>query len=435
MMNAEWADFQTMGSGPSFTATFDAGDKRYIQWRSVLQTRNPLQSPVVHRMNIERTLTFSPPPPNTFYVWKYENAPQRYPSVPFAYEKWDEPKLRQLRERLKLDDLIKGADTDFERINLVRHLVSTQWRHGSPLPEYPEWSALEILDRRDRRGVGGMCIQFSVVFIQSLISLGYQARHINMFAHETVEVYVDELGKWIHMDPESVFDSYEYNTANGEPVNTLEQHRFFLKENGFSAEHSVDWKSVEPWAWPAKEVRRNPQPLSFSTFTGWINNPSQPDYPPQHALAGFLRMMPRNDYFSRPYPRPLSQGSSNWPWNGYLNWYDEATPRKLQYAHHTDREIDFYPSLNRVEFNAVHGEKEGDILVDMVTFAPNFDGFEVNIDNRGWEPSPPSFVWKLKRSAVNSLEMRVRNKLGPKGKSSVMQVMWHYKEPFTPRDW
>jgi len=175
------------------------------------------------------------------------------------------------------------------------------------------------------------------------------------------------------------------------------------------------------------------QPLSYSTFTDWIADPSKPDYPPQHTLAGFMRMMPRNDYFSQPYPRPLSQGSCNWPWNGYLNWYDRATPRKLQYSLHTDREIDFYPTLNRVEFSAVYTGKEGEIGIDMVTFAPDFDGFEVNIDDTGWKQSPASFVWKLNPSALNSLEMRVRNKLSPNGKPSHIRVLYHYKEPFKPR--
>ena len=144
-------------------------------------------------------------------------------------------------------------------------------------------------------------------------------------------------------------------------------------------------------------------------------------------------MMPRNDYFSRPYPRPLTQGSSNWPWNGYLNWYDEATPRKLQYSLHTDREADFYPTLNRIEFDAVRGNAEDELKISMITFAPNFDGFEINIDDTGWRQSTAEFTWKLNRSALNTLQMRVRNKLGPKGKPSVIQVMYHYKEPYSPR--
>jgi len=439
MTDAAWGEFETLGEGEALVAAIDDGTYgRYLQWRAVLETDDSLKTPVVRSVRVDRTLTFMNPQ-NRYYVWRYDNVSHRYPSVTFSYEHWDNPKLQELRTRLELDEVIEGATTDWEIINRVRHHVSQQWHHGSPLPDYPEWNALDILDRRDRVGKGGMCIQFSVVFIQSLASLGYQARHVNMFAHETVEVYVDELGKWVHIDPESVFDSYEYDTRNGMPINCLEQHRFFLEESGLTPDNPIDWQAVEPWTvWGSRgQVKGRDVPLDFSTFTGWINNPDRPDYPPQHRLAGFMRMMPRNDYFSRPYPRPLSQGSSNWPWNGYLNWYDGAAPRKLQYSLHTDREADFYPTLNRVEFDAIRTENEDELLISMMTFAPNFAGFEINIDDTGWREAPASFLWTLKKSALNTLEMRVRNTLGPKGKASAIQVMYHYKEPYTPRpdDW
>jgi len=438
MMSDEWGEFRTVGSGPGISVRIDSGIRRYLQWKAVLTTDNPLKTPGVYSVSVKRKLTFARPE-NRCFVLDCENVRHRYPSVRFSYEKWDEPRLAELRKRLDLDSVIAGAVSDWDIINRVRHHVSQQWHHASPLPGYPEWNALDILDRRDRVGAGGMCIQFSIVFIQSLASLGYQARHINMFAHETVEVYVDELGKWVHVDPESVFDSYEYETTTGMPVNCLEQHRYFLVENGLGPERPIDWQATEQWAsWGARgPFNATPVPLDFSTYTGWINNPERPQYPPQHRLAGFMRMMPRNDYFSNPYPRPLSQGSSNWPWNGYLNWYDEATPRKLQYSMHTDRECDFYPTLNRVEFDAVYGSNEGDIVINMTTFAPNFDGFEINVDGTGWVDSDARFIWTLKPSALNTLDMRVKNTLGPKGKPSHLQVMYHYKEPYSPRpeDW
>jgi len=439
MMSESWGEFEIIGEGQNIGTSIDSEGKRYIQLRAVLRTDDPLKTPVIYEARVMRTLTYTSPPEKTFFIMDYNNIRHRYSSTRFQYENWDEPKLRAVRERLKIDDVISGASTDFEIINLVRYHVSQQWHHGSPLPGYPEWNALDILDRRDRVGKGGMCIQFSIVFIQSLESLGYQARHINMFAHETVEVYVDELGKWVHVDPESVFDSYEFETTTGLPINCLEQHKYFLVENGLTSNNPIDWQATKPWTiWGNREkIVSIPVPLEYSTFTGWINDPDKDNYPPQHILAGFMRMMPRNDYFSNPYPRPLTQGSSNWPWNGYLNWYDEATPRKLQYSLHTDREIDFYPTLNRVEFSAVYNEKEGEIAINMITFAPNFDGYEINIDDTGWQSSDESFIWQLKPSALNTLQMRVRNKLGPKGKPSSIKVMYHYREPFSPRpaDW
>ena len=438
MTSAQWGEFTTVGAGPSVAAELGSGEGRYLQWRAFLTTDDVLVTPVVRGVKLVRTVHYTPPA-NRYYVWQYENVRHRYSSVKFHYETCDTPKLNALRERLRLDEVVAGANGDWERINRVRHHVSQLWRHDSPLPGYPEWDALEILGRRDRLGHGGMCIQFSIVFIQALQSLGYQARHINVFAHETVEVYVDELGKWVHVDPESLFDSYEYHTTTGLPLNCLEQHRLFLEENRFSSERPIDWQAVEPWArWGGTDrVHWTPVPADVSTFTGWINDPEKRDYPPQHQLAGFMRMMPRNDYFSNPHPRPLTQGCTNWPWNGYVNWYDEATPRKLQYSLHTDREADFYPTLNRVEFDAVHTDTEGEMAVRMVTVAPNFDGFEAIVDGTGWRRTADEFVWTLRRAALNTLEMRVRNKMGPIGKASRIQVMAHYKEPFSPRpaDW
>ncbi len=430
-----WGDFMNATRGPEVTMPLENSGKRYMQWETRLQTENPLATPVVFGTRIDRTLTFTPPPANTFYVKEYENPRLRYPSFRFAYEDADTPELKVLRDRLNLDEVLRGAQGDFQRINLLRHHVSQQWYHDSPLPNYPEWNALDILDRRDACGKGGMCIQFSIVFIQSLEALGYQARHVNIFNHETVEVYVDELGKWVHVDPESVFDSYEFNTETGMPVNIYEQHRHFLARYGLSRENPIDWMSTKPWCnHPNSGLNENKQPLDISTYTPWLNSPDPGKRPPQHNLAGFFRMMPRNNYFSQPTPRPLSQGSTWWPWDGYLNWYDEATPRKLQYALHSDRISDFYPTINQVSFSAIHGENEEDVIVNMTSITPNFEAYEINVDDSGWRDSDARFIWSLNRSAVNTLAMRTRNTLRVTGKPSRIQVIYHYREPYRPKE-
>ncbi len=435
MSSDAWTNFINVAEGPDITAPLENGGKRYMQWEAQLRTENPLLTPTVSDTQIDRTLTFEVPPVNTFYVMKCENPRLRYASYNFAYEDADTPQLKKLRERLNLDELLANATGDFEKINILRHYVSQQWYHGDPLPNYPEWNALNILDRRDQCGVGGMCIQFSIVFIQSLESLGYQARHVNIFNHETVEVYVDELGKWVHADPESVFDSYEFNTDTGIPINIYEQHQYFLAQYGLTKNNPIDWMSPTAWCnHPNGGLDEIKQPLEISTYTPWLNNPDPSKRPPQHRLAGFFRMMPRNNYFSHPTPRPLSQGSTWWPWDGYLNWYDDATPRKLQYALHSDRVSDFYPTLNQVSFSAVHGEDEEDVVVDMTSFTPNFDTYEINVDDTGWKPADSHFVWKLHRSALNTLTMRTRNTLGVTGTPSEMQVFYHYREPFRPKE-
>jgi hypothetical protein len=258
---------------------------------------------------------------------------------------------------------------------------------------------------------------------------------VNVFNHETAEVYIDELEKWVVVDPESVFDSYEFNTDTGEPISVKEQHEYFLKRYGFTAENSIPWASPEPWNnWSNSGRTETPQPLEISTFTDWINNPDPALKPPQHNLAGFFRLIPRNDFLTRPTPRPVSQGSTHWPWSGYLCWYDAATPRKLQYALHSDREADFYPTINRVHFTATHGATPGTVDIRMISQTPNFETYEINLNGTGWSPSPADFTWTLQPAGLNRLEMRTNNAFDMEGAPSRIEVFYHYREPYKPKE-
>ncbi|MEO5997337.1 MAG: hypothetical protein ABIN89_11375, partial [Chitinophagaceae bacterium] len=407
MLDESWGAWQTLGNGSAKSFKLGEKDLRYLQWRALLQTKDPLYSPIVKSVYIQRQLSYDTIPAETYYVVNAVNTIHHYSSFRNTYENVKNPELRMLRKRLNIDSLNMDAHGDFEKINRLRHLVSSLWFHADPFPDYPIWNANKILDRNERLGAGGMCIQFTIVFMQALQSIGYNARHINLFSHESTEVYVDEIGAWAHVDPESLFDSYEFNTNTGAPLNVLDQHKFFLKELGFSASNPVDWTNPEPWAWPSTKVERTPQPIKFSTFTGFVNNPNDP--PPQHKLAGFIRFVPRSDFLSRATPRPLTQGGINWPWNGYINWYDSATPRRLEYALQTDRLADLYPTLNRVEYTATYGSTKGQIDIRMITATPNFETFEINIDDRGWQSSNDKYTWRLRPAALNNLKMRTRN--------------------------
>lgn len=430
-----WGEFQPIAEGALAEFALPDPAHRYLQVQVKLNTTSPLATPTFHGLRIERSVERALPPEKTYYLRYYANPELLYPSHPMHFENANAPQLGELRERLPKELQIRATQGQFAEINQVRHYVSQLWYHGSPHPEYPEWNALDILKRNLQYGHGGMCIQFSIVFLQTLQALGYQARHINVFNHETVEVYVDELGKWVLVDPESVFDSYEFNTDTGEPISGLEQHEYFLKRYGFTAERPIPWASPVPWCnWTATGVPETPQPLEISTFTDWINNPDPALRPPQHNLAGFLRLIPRNDFLTRPTPRPVAQGTTYWAWSGYLCWYDDATPRKLQHALHSDRVADFYPTINRVHFTATYGDVPGTVDIRMISQTPNFDTYEVNLNGSGWNASPADFTWTLQPSGLNRLEMRTRNTLGMAGAPSWIEVYYHYREPYKPRE-
>ena len=418
----------------TWTVRYSPGEGRYAYPRVRFSTRNPLATPVLRSVRLQWE-TEGAAPWSGAYVRAQENPEILRSSYFTDFQDITHPELARLRERLGLDALVEGTMGDFEKINRVRHFVSTLWMHDSPFPDYPEWNAHEVLDRLEARGAGGMCMQFAVVFMQALQSLGYQARHVNLFNHESIEVWVDDAGKWLHVDPESLFDSYEYDTETGEPLNVLDQHQYFLDQYGLSAENPIPWMSPDPWCnWPQSGLPETLQPLDISTFTPWYNNPDPAKRPPQHRMAGYFRVIPRNDFISRPHPSPLNNGGNHWPWNGYLNWYDPATPRKLQYALQSDRECDFYPTLNRVHFGLAYAKEEGVIEAGFDSQTPSFSHYEVRLNDGPWERAGDHYAWRLRKSAVNRLEVRAINALGVTGKPSWAEVYWHYQAPYRPKD-
>jgi hypothetical protein len=418
--NDDWTAYGAIGEGPSVLQQADPQGKRYMQWRAIIRKNQRNESPLVVRWSLQRTLEYTRQPWGTYFIIAAANQAIRYSSIRFGYERSDEPGLMALRKRLNLDSVILGARGDFERINRIRLAVARSWKYGSPEPEYPEWDALAILDRDRKLGSGGMCQQYAVVLMEALSAAGYQARHVNLFAHETNEVFVPDLNKWVLEDPTDSFNLYQYRTTDGLPINCLEQHRYFLEENGYSPSHPINWMTIPYWRY--QDQQSTSLPLDYSTPISRSGKE-----PPQHRLASFFRITPRNNFLSMPTPRPAMQGRSNWPWNGYVHWYDRSTPRKIQYYLHTDRESDFYPTLGSVQCDLMATDTEGEVLVSLITFTPNFKTFEVQIDDGEWRDSGNPFRWTLQPGAVNSLRMRSVNMMNVRGVPSSIRTIWHYR--------
>jgi len=135
-----------------------------------------------------------------------------------------------------------------------------------------------------------------------------------------------------------------------------------------------------------------------------------------------MRMVPRNNWYEKPYPRPLSHGSgTNWPWDGYINWYDERTPPKRNYSWHTDRPRDMWPDLNKVHIDATSGFGNDRLFLRFETYTPNFSHYEADVDDTGWKKLGERWTWLL-QSGKNTLRVRAVNKLGAQGKPSCVVI-------------
>ena len=398
-----WDPYEYIGAGSSLDIELGGElNTRYIQVKAVLSTTNPLRSPVVKSMQFNTKLSEFLPVPENIGVVKTDNPPIKYSSIDWEWEPWDRPEFGEIRKRENLDELVSGCRTEFEAQVKLMDYVTRRFNWINPIYDYPGWDAMNILERVDRIGSGGMCIQFNNLLAGLCMAYGWQARLVNISAHEICEVWNDEFGKWIYLDS-SYTNFYSYDKETLIPNNYLDLHNKYIEL--FYPDHPIDWMFDHR----NLKIDMNEIPFGQGSPTHHADRP----YAGLN-LAQFMRMVPRNNFYEKPYPMPLAHGIDKWPWDGYINWYDAKTPPQRKQSWFTNRPRDMWPDLNRVHVHALSSFGNDRLFLHFETYTPNFSHFEVDVDDTGWKETGQKWTWFL-RSGINMLQVRTVNKLGVGG--------------------
>lgn len=164
--------------------------------------------------------------------------------LPFAAENPDHPVLHELRDRFDLPT-IAGTGPHLERAIRIRDWIKSLFPHNIPY-RMPVWNALPILDRGSRGVENFICIHYSVSLVQCCLSVGIQARMINLHRgiaeryligdeaiadppvneHVVAEVWNDRTDSWVMLDTD--FDCH-YERA-GIAVSSWDIHQAFVKD-------------------------------------------------------------------------------------------------------------------------------------------------------------------------------------------------------------
>jgi transglutaminase-like putative cysteine protease len=411
---ATWSDWQPSTVPPGC---------RYLQWKAVLASRDPLRTPLLRGVSVEAQVRRQPLPAwaSTLRTVSFHNEPIRYTSLPFEYEDPLHPRMVALRRKYKLDAVVSGSASETEQLTRLCDWVSRQWKYQPPAVYYPPWDADEILRRKS-----GFCVQYAVVLMQTAISLGHQARFVfgdNPGAsyeagHEVTEIWSNEYRKWIFFDGN--LGLHYIDAKSKVPMNLLELHDLLLKtyyqgrpatlanrprERQLSDAVAICFgASMTPGIPPeGKEARY--ENGRYSVPTRWL----------------FVNCIPRNNFYCHAYPQPLTQGASEWSWPEYWCWEDAATPRRWLFRHFTARRNDLDWSINQVCFAAAVSDRPATLEMQMGTVTPYFESFLVKRDTGGWQPSSRAFAWQL-HAGRNRLEMRIRNTAGVLGPISFLEV-------------
>ncbi len=417
--SANWEPYELAGSGPTVDVEIDGGvfNRRFVQFRLELSTTDPRVSPVVKSAEIfaEFKEDFPVPLHRNIIMVKSYNPAVGYPSVEWEWESWDRPEFTRLRAQENLGPLVDGCRTQLEAQMKLLDYAAKRWRWTHPGAEYPGWDALSIVERVNKTGGGGMCIQENLFLIGMCQAYGWQGRLVGVDGHEVGEIWNDEYAKWIYVD--AFFPNHILcDPATGEPLSYLEIHNRYL--DYFYPDRPMDWATDYRVSANAFKDRPDKPPVLRSSLTYHRHE--------ENAYTGFMesrimRILPRNNFYEKPTPIPLAHFGGGYYWQGYVSWYDAKTPPRGQYRNYTDRPRDLWPDLNTVHITTTQGFGNEHLFLEFETYTPNFSHYEVNVDRSGWKQAEERWTWHLVPGR-NEIEVRAVSRLGVGGKPSRLVV-------------
>lgn len=320
----------------------------------------------------------------------------------FAYQP-ETKELHSTRDRYNLHSVIAGKHSQIEILAALNDWTRRQWIHGTNgSVDFRRFDANTVIAAA-KSGARFSCQVASMTFAQLAASIGYQARLISLSNnredsyHAVSEVWIDDFDKWVVFDTD--FNVY-YTDGSGSPLNVLELHQALI--SGRFTGITVMKGSYRPEAFDIEEARSQPLLLPYYRYF-------------------YVDM--RNDWMTNVY----FQGHPKRSDRSSLRWQDEGEVGFLDLKPVAHDRSELYWPLNHVEVRlGVTGDKKvpADVIVYLKTITPNFDRFEVRIDNLpSFSHRSSRLTWKL-RPGLNVWTVRAVNGFGVGGLPSRLEVLW-----------
>lgn len=373
-------------------------EARFAQWRLLLSTSDPSVTPVLSQIQLTVEAEIEMAGPGR--VMEADNPDLVRSSYRFAHADPADSRCQSLRQRWNLDAVVDGAGTEFEALVRLRQWVRDQWEDGwnmGPLDYVPPWDAMVILELASQQLALGMCTHYATVLTQCCAALGYTARTQIMQSHCIVEVWSNDFGKWVSMDP-------------GGDSNDATKFTYHFERNGLpqsAVELNRAWREGD-----YGDLVVSPAPPAATGDRFEVAKRLQ--------LWQRVLISPRSDELVTLEPGEPEHGKTAYHYDGYLFWADDLTEALPWFSRHTDRTGDLYWSAGRVRIHLQAGGDAG-LCVDLDTQMPNLSGYQVRVDGGEWRERESRFDWPL-RAGENRLEARPVNGAGRAGMVSRVVV-------------
>lgn len=325
------------------------------------------------------------------------------------------PRLRLLRSRERLDEVVSVAKTQFEKIILLRAWTRRQWESGGNF-YYPPWDAVEILDLARKYGNRGFCAQYAIVFLQACQSLGIHARYVDLPGHFVVAVWSDDYNRWVVMDPTKDI----YYERDGVPMRGRDLYRAYWREDVrgiVQVDSQGNRKAI------TRNALSNYRLYSISLSANQLSDPLE-----VKSNGHWKTLVPASDY--RTYPKigrdQLIITSE------FLAWRSEDAEDSFPQRPETRDQDEFRYALNQTVIVLANDRLTNSILkvALLSNNSPTFKRFLIRSEeSTDWIPTTSATIKWLLHPGMNELSARIETTYGWRGNVSHMRLF--YKPPLT----
>jgi hypothetical protein len=322
----------------------------------------------------------------------------------FRFDSAQNPKLKELRTRFGLEEVIAPGKDEFSSQVLLMDWVHNRFKKFGQ-PSRSTKGALEILDGIEE-GQTFFCVQYAQLMASTAASVGWVNRVLALRRHQdagrggstehsTTEIWSNQHRKWVMLDPTSNM----YLEKDGIPLNAYEIRNEWFYKQGKELVFVVGKEK--------QKYRKSDLPVLLKHFTGFgdlaINLDELDKY-------GFIGYIPNTDLMNSGFDYgqmfivkdQLCEGTQ---------WH-----KRLQPANPAS---DPYFPINQAALN-LHLENEK-LIVEIKTLTPNLKQFERRLNNGEWKVTSDTFEWTIEPRA-NRLEVRSLNAFGVAGPTSSVEV-------------
>lgn len=322
----------------------------------------------------------------------------------FKFDSFENPKLRELRERHYLDEVIAPGKDEFDKQVLLMDWTHKQFKKfGQPSTNCS--GALGILKAIDD-GHTFFCKQYLEVLVSSAASLGWVDRPLALRRHQGVakvggstehsvtEIWSNQHRKWVMLDPTSNM----YLEKDGVPLNAYEIRQEWFYRDGTNLVFVIGKER--------KKYRKSDLPIFLQRFAGFGDLAVNPDELDKY---GFTAYIPNTDLMDAGFDYAKMFIVKDKLCDG-TKWHVRTVP--------ANPAVDPYFPIGQAGLSL--RADRGNIKVALKTLTPNFKQYEIRIDKSGWKQTGDQFEWKLQPGS-NLLEARTVNQFGVNGPVSTAE--------------